>query len=121
MIITDSLNKVQKLQLKENVPTILIGDIICLNILIKEGNKERLQQYEGTVIAKNSSGLDLTFTVRRFFQGIGIEYVFPLHSKHIKSIKVKRHSKVRRSKLFYLRERIGKRSQLKNKITKISL
>lgn len=91
---------------------ISIGDIVQVKVLIKEGNKERLQQYEGTVISKKRDEL---ITVRRVFQGIGIEYNFSLFAPHIISLVVKRHSKVRRSKLFYLRGRIGKKAQLKNK------
>lgn len=117
MILTNSLLKVQELQMKTELPSLSIGDIINIKTLIKEGNKDRLQQYEGVVIAKKSSGLNTTFTVRRSFQGIGIEYIFPLHAKQIVSISIKRHSKVRRSKLFYLRNRVGKRAQLKTRIT----
>ena len=121
MRILDSLTKVKEIQKKANIPQIFIGDIVAITIIITEGNKERLQQYEGTVIAKKSSGLNKTITVRRIFQGIGIEYVFPIHAKQVKSINIRRHSKIRRSKLFYLRNRVGKQAQLKTKILATTL
>ncbi|AGY61437.1 50S ribosomal protein L19 (plastid) [Lotharella oceanica] len=104
------LNFKKKQELNKDVPH--VGDLIQVKVLIKEGNKERLQQYEGTVIAIKKGEL---ITVRRVFQGIGIEYNFSLFAPHIASLIIKRHSKVRRSKLYYLRDRIGKKAQLKNK------
>lgn len=118
MLITDTLSKVIDSQQKKDLPNVSIGDIIQVKVSIKEGNKERLQQYEGTVIAKKSGNI---ITVRRVFQNIGIEYVFPMSAPQIASIVIKRNSKVRRSKLFYLRKRVGKRAQLKNKISSISV
>jgi large subunit ribosomal protein L19 len=116
MILSNTLKTVQKIQMKTDFPILSIGDSIKVKFLIKEGNKERIQQYEGTIISQHSSGLNKTFTIRRMFQGIGIEYIFPLHSKQITSIEVLRHSKIRRSKLYYLRGRVGKRAQLKTRI-----
>lgn len=118
MLLTNVLLEVKKSQKSRTIPKILIGDIVLVKTLIKEGNKERLQQYEGTVIAVKSKNI---ITVRRSFQGIGIEYVFSIYTPQIVDIKVKRHSKVRRGKLFYLRNRVGKRAQLKNKIASIKI
>ena len=106
------LNFEDKQRANANISRVAVGDIVQVKVLIKEGNKERLQQYEGTIISIKK---DEFITVRRVFQGIGIEYSFSLYAPHIASLIVKRHSKVRRSKLFYLRERIGKKAQLKNK------
>jgi large subunit ribosomal protein L19 len=114
MIIEKVLSKIVYSQNKSNIPLINIGDIINIKILIKEGNKERLQQCEGVVISKKNGNL---VTIRRIFQNIGIEYVFPLSTPHVVSLSIKRNSKVRRSKLFYLRGRIGKSAQLKNKLS----
>lgn len=116
MLLTTILSKVKKSQNSKTIPNILVGNIVQVKTLIKEGNKERLQQYEGTVIAKK--GKDI-ITVRRSFQGIGIEYTFSLYAPQIVEVNIKRQSKVRRGKLFYLRNRIGKRAELKNKITSV--
>ena len=115
--LTNIVRKVNSLQKQGNTPFIKIGDIVCVKTRIKEGNKERLQQYEGTVISKKCNDI---ITIRRIFQNIGIEYNFPVFAPQIASIEIKRHSKVRRSKLYYLRNRIGKKAQLKNKISSVS-
>lgn len=99
--------------LKEDVPAVRIGDNIKVGVKIIEGNKERVQFYEGTVIAKKNSSINTTITVRKTFQGIGIERIFLIHSPKIDSIKILRSSKVRRSKLYYLRNLKGKASRLK--------
>ena len=118
MVLTTALLKVKSLQESKEILFVNIGDIVKVKVLIKEGNKERTQQYEGTVIAKKGEEI---ITIRRTFQGIGIEYVFSLFTPQIVSLVVKKKSKVRRSKLYYLRGRIGKRAQLKNKITPITM
>ena len=94
-------------QLKKELPEIYVGDTVKVGVKITEGNKERVQPYEGVVIAKRHGGLNQTITVRRIFQGIGVERVFMLHSPKVASLKVERRGKVRRAKLFYLRDRVG--------------
>jgi large subunit ribosomal protein L19 len=101
--------------LKKNLPTLNIGDTVKVGVKIIEGNKERVQFYEGIVIAKKNSSINTTVTVRKVLQGIGIERVFLIHSPKIDSITVIRSSKVRRSKLYYLRDLKGKASRLKQK------
>ena len=95
-------------QLKKELPEIYVGDTVKVGVKITEGNKERVQPYEGVVIAKRHGGINQTITVRRIFQGIGVERVFMLHSPQVASLKVERRGKVRRAKLFYLRDRVGK-------------
>ena len=102
-------------QLKQELPEIYVGDTVRVGVRISEGNKERVQPYEGVVIAKRHGGLNETITVRRIFQGIGVERVFMLHSPQVASIKVERRGKVRRAKLFYLRERVGKATRVKQR------
>jgi len=99
--------------LKTNLPTLRIGDNVKIGVKIIEGNKERVQFYEGTIIAKKNSSLNTTITVRKILQGIGIERIFLIHSPKIDSINVLRSSKVRRAKLYYLRNLKGKASRLK--------
>ena len=105
----------EKSQQKGNLPEIYVGDTVRVGVRISEGNKERVQPYEGVVIAKRHGGLNKTITVRRIFQGIGVERVFMLHSPQVASIKVERRGKVRRAKLFYLRERVGKATRVKQR------
>ncbi len=102
-------------QLKNELPEIYVGDTVRVGVRISEGNKERVQPYEGVVISKRHGGLNETITVRRIFQGIGVERVFMLHSPQVASIKVERRGKVRRAKLFYLRERVGKATRVKQR------
>ncbi|AII42689.1 50S ribosomal protein L19 [Synechococcus sp. KORDI-100] len=102
-------------QLKSELPEIYVGDTVRVGVRISEGNKERVQPYEGVVISKRHGGLNETITVRRIFQGIGVERVFMLHSPQVASIKVERRGKVRRAKLFYLRERVGKATRVKQR------
>jgi len=92
-----------------------VGDTVKVGVRIREGNKERIQPYEGVVIAKRHGGLNETITVRRIFQGIGVERVFMLHSPQVASIQVERRGKVRRAKLFYLRDRVGKATRVKQR------
>ena len=102
-------------QLKKELPEIYVGDTVKVGVKITEGNKERVQPYEGVVIAKRHGRLNQTITVRRIFQGIGVERVFLLHSPQVASLKVERRGKVRRAKLFYLRDRVGKASRVKQR------
>ncbi len=101
--------------LKKELPEIYVGDTVKVGVKITEGNKERVQPYEGVVIAKRHGGLNQTITVRRIFQGIGVERVFMLHSPQVASLKVERRGKVRRAKLFYLRDRVGKATRVKQR------
>ncbi len=102
-------------QQKSDLPEIYVGDTVKVGVRISEGNKERVQPYEGVVISKRHGGINQTITVRRIFQGIGVERVFMLHSPQVASVKVERRGKVRRAKLFYLRERVGKATRVKQR------
>ena len=105
-------------QQKSDLNDIYVGDTVRVGVRISEGNKDRLQPYEGVVIAKRHGGIHETITVRRIFQGIGVERVFMLHSPQVASIKVERRGKVRRAKLFYLRERVGKATRVKQRFAR---
>ena len=109
------INVFENEQLKKELPEIYVGDTIKVGVKITEGNKERVQPYEGVVIAKRHGGINQTITVRRIFQGIGVERVFMLHSPQVASLKVERRGKVRRAKLFYLRDRVGKATRVKQR------
>jgi len=109
------LRSIEAEQLKDSLPEIYIGDTVRVGVIIQEGNKERTQPYEGTVIAKRNGGINETITVRRVFQGVGVERVFLLHSPRIESIKIVRRGKVRRAKLYYLRDRVGKATRIKQR------
>ncbi|KGF97883.1 LSU ribosomal protein L19p [Prochlorococcus marinus str. MIT 9201] len=109
------INEFENGQLKKELPEIYVGDTVKVGVKITEGNKERVQPYEGVVIAKRHGGLNQTITVRRIFQGIGVERVFMLHSPQVASLKVERRGKVRRAKLFYLRDRVGKATRVKQR------
>lgn len=98
---------------KKDLPEINVGDTVKVTVKIKEGGKERNQNYEGVIIKVKGSGINKTFTVRRVFQGVGVERVFALHAPSVDKVKVLRSGKVRRSKLYYLRERTGKATKLK--------
>ena len=112
---SDLINEFESEQLKKQLPEIYVGDTVKVGVKITEGNKERVQPYEGVVIAKRHGGLNQTITVRRIFQGIGVERVFMLHSPQVASLKVERRGKVRRAKLFYLRDRVGKATRVKQR------
>ena len=103
-------------QLKETVPAFSIGDTVRVHNRIKEGTRERIQMFEGTVIARHGGGISETFTVRRVTYGVGVERTFPLHSPNVDGIDVIRRGKVRRAKLYYLRDRVGKASKVREKI-----
>ena len=109
------INSIEAEFLKEDLPTIHVGDTIKGGVKIVEGGKERIQPYEGTVIAKRNGGISETITVRKIFQGVGVERVFLLHSPRVASIKVLRRGKVRRAKLYYLRDRVGKATRIKQR------
>ena len=113
------MNAMQKMtegMIKENQPKFEVGDTVRVSVRIKEGDKERIQAFEGTVIAKKHGGIAETFTVRRISYGIGVEKVFPLHSPVIEKIETVRTGKVRRAKLYYLRDRVGKSAKIKEKL-----
>ena len=110
------IDQFEKSQLKKKVPEIFVGDTVRVGVRISEGNKERVQPYEGVIIAKRNGGINQTITVRRIFQGVGVERVFMVHSPQVASIKVERRGKVRRAKLFYLRDRVGKATRVKQRL-----
>lgn len=98
---------------KAEPPVVSVGDTVRVHLKVKEGSRERIQIFEGTVIAKKHGGIEESFTVRRISYGIGVEKVFPLHTPTIERIEVVRHGKVRRAKLYYLRNRVGKAAKVK--------
>ena len=112
----DALKIITAGQEKEDFPEFNVGDTIRINVRIKEGERERMQAFEGTVIAMKGSGVSKTFTVRRVSYGVGVERVFPVNSPNVADIKVIRKGKVRRSKLYYLRGRVGKAAKVKSGI-----
>ncbi len=111
----DILSNVEKEYLKKEVPVFNIGDTVRVSVKVKEGEKERTQIYEGVVIARKGSGIRETFTVRRVSYGIGVERIFPIHSPTVQDIKVVRRGIVRRSKLYYLRNLVGKKARIKER------
>ena len=112
---TDLIKVLNDQNVKAEAPVIRIGDTVRVHIKIKEGAKERIQIFEGTVIAKKHGGVNETFTVRRISYGVGVEKVFPVHSPKIEKIEVVRHGAVRRAKLYYLRDKVGKAARLREK------
>ena len=112
----DAIKELTADMLKKDVPEILIGSTVKVHVRIKEGEKERIQVFEGTVIAKNNSGISETFTVRRVSYGVGIERVFPVQSPSVAKIELVRKGQVRRAKLYYLRDRVGKAAKVKELI-----
>ncbi len=109
------ISAIEAEHLKSDLPTIYVGDTIKVGIKIVEGGKERIQPYEGVVIAMRNGGISETITVRRIFQGVGVERVFLLHSPRIANIKIIRRGKVRRAKLYYLRDRVGKATRIQQR------
>ena len=103
-------------QLKKEVPELRIGDTVRVHNKIKEGTRERIQLFEGTIIARHGGGISETFTVRRISYGVGVEKTFPVHSPNVEKVETVRHGKVRRAKLYYLRGRVGKASKVKELI-----
>ena len=98
---------------KAEPPVVAVGDTVRVHLKVKEGNRERIQVFEGIVIAKKHGGIEETFTVRRVSYGVGVEKVFPVHSPSVEKIELVRHGKVRRAKLDYLRDRVGKAAKIK--------
>ena len=112
----DALKLISESSMKENAPQFNVGDTVKVHVRIKEGDKSRIQIFEGTVIAKKHGGISETFTVRRVAHGCGIERVFPLHSPVVDKVEVVRYGKVLGAKLFYLRDRVGKAAKVKEQI-----
>jgi large subunit ribosomal protein L19 len=113
MIVMDLMEIVKKKQMKENAPVFNVGDTVKVHVKIKEGERARIQVFEGVVIAKEHGQVEKTFTVRKIAHGIGVERVFPLHSPVVENVEVSRKGKVRRCKLYYLRDRVGKAAKVK--------
>ena len=111
----DLIKALNEKQLKE-VPQVLVGDTVRVHVKVKEGASERIQVFEGTVIAKKHGGIEETITVRRISYGVGCEKVFPLHAPNVVNVECVRHGKVRRAKLYYLRDRLGKAAKVKEKV-----
>ncbi len=112
----DALKIIEADSVKKELPQFSIGDTVRVGVRIREGKNERVQMFEGTVIAIKGSGISKTFTVRRVSYGVGIERVFPMHSANVDSVQVIRRGKVRRAKLYYLRDRVGKAAKVKENI-----
>lgn len=112
----DALKTIAAESLKSDLPKFEIGDTVKVHVNIREGDRERIQMFEGTVIARKGSGVAETFTVRRVSYGVGVERVFPLNSPNVKGVDVIRKGRVRRSKLYYLRDRVGKAAKVKEEI-----
>ena len=112
----DLIKTLDAQNVKSEMPVIRIGDTVRVHIKIKEGRKERIQIFEGTVIAKKHGGVNETFTVRRISYGVGVEKVFPVHSPNVVQVETVRKGKVRRAKLYYLRGRVGKAAKVKTKL-----
>ena len=112
----DKLRLISDASLKAEAPVLNIGSTVRVHVKIREGERERIQVFEGTIIALKGSGISSTFTVRRVSYGVGVERVFPVHSPNVAKVEVIRNGKVRRSKLYYLRDRVGKSAKVKEKI-----
>lgn len=112
----DAIKLISQSSLKAEAPEFSVGDTVRVDVNIREGERERIQQFEGTVIARKGSGVSETFTVRRVSYGVGVERVFPLHSPNVKAVRVVRYGRVRRAKLYYLRNRVGKAAKVKEQI-----
>lgn len=112
----DALKLIAADSVKKDLPSFEIGDTVRVSVNIKEGERERIQMFEGTVIARKGSGVAETFTVRRVSYGVGVERVFPVHSPNVKDVTVVRKGRVRRAKLYYLRDRVGKAAKVKEQL-----
>lgn len=112
----DALKLISQDSVKAEIPQFDIGDTVRIDVNIREGERERIQVFEGTVIARKGSGISETFTVRRISYGVGVERVFPVHSPNVKGVTVVRKGRVRRAKLYFLRDRIGKAAKVKEQI-----
>lgn len=116
IILMDILQQITQEQIRTDLPKLAIGDTVRVYVKVKEGNRERVQMFEGAVIKKNHGGIQETFTVRRISYGVGVERTFPYNSPKIDRIEVVRHGRVRRAKLYYLRDRAGKAAKIKEKL-----
>ena len=111
----ENIRNIEKEQFRTDMPDIAIGDTVRVYVKVVEGNRERLQAFEGVVISRKHGGLRETFTVRRVSYGIGVERTFPMHSRRVDRVEVIRHGRVRRAKLYYLRDRVGKAAKLRER------
>lgn len=112
----DLIKELNKERLEAEVTPVKVGDTVRVHVKVKEGSRERIQVFEGTVIAKKHGGVNETFTVRRISYGVGVEKVFPVHSPNVVQVETVRKGKVRRAKLYYLRGRVGKAAKVKTKL-----
>ena len=112
----DIIRNIEAAQLKAEVPEFRVGDTVRVHAMIKEGNRERIQIFEGTVLKRQGGSTRETFTVRKSSNGVGVEKTWPLHSPHVVKVEVIRYGKVRRAKLNYLRDRVGKAAQVKERV-----
>lgn len=112
----DALKVITEGMLKEEMPDVKVGNTVKVHVKIREGGKERIQVFEGTVIARKGSGVSETFTVRRLSYGVGVERVFPIHSPNVAKVETIRNGRVRKAKLYYLRGRVGKAAKVKGQI-----
>lgn len=112
----DALKLISNSSLRKDELKFNVGDTVRVSVNIREGDRERIQMFEGTVIARRGSGISETFTVRRVSYGVGVERVFPYHSPNVTAVEVIRHGRVRRSKLYYLRDRVGKAARVKEQL-----
>ncbi len=112
----DALKQISDMQLKAEMPVVNIGDTVRVHVRIKEGEKSRVQAFEGTVIARKHGGIAETFTVRRVSYGVGVERVFPIHSPNVEKVEIVRKGRVRRAKLYYLRGKVGKAAKVKQQL-----
>ena len=110
------IEKLDQQNMKETLPEMNVGDTVRVSVRIKEGSRERIQVFEGTIIAKKHGGVEQTITVRRLSYGVGVEKVFPVHSPNVVDVQTVRRGKVRRAKLYYLRDRVGRAAKVKEKI-----
>ncbi len=116
----DLIKAIEKENMKTEAPKVEIGDYVRVHVKVKEGNRERVQVFEGTVIAKRGEGVKETFTVRRISYGVGVERIFPLHSPRLEKVELVRKGKVRRAKLYYLRQRVGKAAKVKERFDTVA-
>lgn len=112
----EAIKLIAKPSMKAEIPQFSVGDLVKVNVKIREGQRERVQAFEGTVIGRKSGGVSETFTVRKISFGVGVERVFPIHSPNVLGVEVLRRGKVRRAKLYYLRDRVGKAAKVKERI-----
>ena len=112
----DYIKLIEEEQMRTDLPNIAIGDYVRVHLKVKEGTRERIQVFEGTIIARKSGGIKETITVRRLSYGVGVERVLPLHSPKISKIEIVRRGKIRRAKLYYLRDRVGKAARVKERL-----